>query len=85
MEESLVAVEATFRDLGYPYWTAVAQLDRAEWLASQERIEESAGLAGEAATVFGAIGAVPMLARARALLETQVVGLASGAESSPGS
>ena len=35
VEENLVAAEATFRELGYPYWTARAQLDRAEWLAGQ--------------------------------------------------
>jgi len=69
VEENLVAVEMTFRDLGYPYWTARAQLDRAQWLADQGRLDESARLAAEAAATFDGIGATPMLARARALLE----------------
>ena len=68
MEESLAAAEATFRELGYPYWTARAELDRAEWLSRQRRPDESAELAGEAAGTFEAVGAASMLARARALL-----------------
>ena len=42
VEENLVGAEGAFRELGYPYWTARAQLDRAEWLARQGRLEESA-------------------------------------------
>ena len=61
-----------FRELGYPYWAARAHLDRAEWLARQERLDESAGLAAEAAATFEPIGAVPMLARVRVLLEAEM-------------
>ena len=32
VEENLIAAESMFRELGYPYWVARAQLDRAEWL-----------------------------------------------------
>ena len=71
VEEKLVAAEATFRELGYPYWTARAQLDRAEWLLGQGRPDESAELAGEAEAIFDTVGAAPMLARARALLEAE--------------
>ena len=60
--------------LGYPVWLARAQLDRAEWLARQGRLVESAGIAEQAATGFETVGAIPMLARARALLESQAVG-----------
>ena len=72
VEQDLTAAEAMFRDLGYPYWTARAQLDRAEWLAHQARTDEAARLAGEAVGSFEAIGAAPMLARARALIEPLV-------------
>ena len=41
VEADLVGAEASFRELGYPYWTARAQLDRAEWLARQGRAEEA--------------------------------------------
>jgi len=72
VEESLVAAEAMFRDLGYPYWVARAQLDRAGWLAGHGRLDESARLAAEAAATFEAVGAAPMLARARVLVESRV-------------
>jgi len=81
VEKELVAAEATFRELGYPYWTARAQLDRAEWLARQIRIEESARLAREAAETFDSVGAAPMLARARAVLETDAAPLVGGLDS----
>ena len=67
VEENLAAAEATFRDLGYPYWTARVQLDRAEWLAGQGRNEEAAGLADEAAATFERLGTRPMLVRAQAI------------------
>jgi len=67
VEENLVATEMTFRELGYPYWTARAQLDSAEWLAGQDRLDESAKLAGQAATIFDNIGVAPMLVRAQAI------------------
>jgi len=69
VEDDLVAAETVFRDLGYPYWTARAQLDRAEWLAGRDRLDESARLAREAAATFEMVGAAPVLARARALVE----------------
>ena len=73
VEENLVAAETAFRDLGYPYWTARTQLDRAEWLARQGRLDESASLASEAAVTFETVGATPMAARARALLKPEMV------------
>jgi hypothetical protein len=81
VEVNLTAAEAAFRELGYPYWTARAQLDHAEWLSRQGKSDESAKLAGEAAAAFEAIGAAPMLARARVLLETEHLPSLSGVES----
>ena len=72
VEEGLQRAEATFRELGYPYWVARTQLDRAEWLASGGRLEESAALAGQATACFELLGTVPMLVRARALFERQL-------------
>jgi class 3 adenylate cyclase/tetratricopeptide (TPR) repeat protein len=68
VEEGLKAAEATFRELGYPYWEARARLDRAEWLARQGRMDESAMLAGQAAACFEMAGTAPMLDRARAVI-----------------
>ena len=69
VEENLVSAEGALRELGYPSWTASVQLDRAEWLARQGRLEESIRLAAEAGETAEALGMAPMLARARALLE----------------
>ncbi len=73
VEENLVAAEALFRDLGYPYWTARAQLDRADWLAHTGRLEEAATLATQAAATFETVGVHPMLVRAKALFEPEIV------------
>jgi class 3 adenylate cyclase/tetratricopeptide (TPR) repeat protein len=67
VEKDLMAAETTFRDLGYPYWTARAQLDRAEWLTNLGRLEEAVRLAGEAAATFERLGTTPMLVRAQAI------------------
>ncbi len=69
--EKLASVEAIFRDLGYGYWRARTQLDLAEWFAGRQRLEESATLATEAAATFAAVGAAPMLVRARSLSEPE--------------
>ena len=42
--------------------------------SDQDRLDEAARLATEAAAAFEAIGAVPMLARARSLLKLEVLG-----------
>ena len=82
VEENLVAAEAAFRELGYPYWTARAQLDRAEWLARQGRHDESTRLAGEAARhLRGGRGAADARSRpGRSSRPTYVASL-SGVES----
>ena len=67
VEKDLMAAEAMLRDLGYPYWTARSQLDRAGWLAGRGRHDEAAGLAGEAAATFERLGTTPMFARAQAI------------------
>jgi hypothetical protein len=71
VEENLVAAEALMRDLGYLYWAARLQLDRAEWLAGRERLAEAATLAATGATTLSDLGAASMLQRARALLEPE--------------
>ena len=78
MEDDLIAAKTAFRSLGYPIWVARTQLDRADWLARQDRLDESARLAAEAAASFENVGAVPMLARARGLFEAQVSGSFTG-------
>jgi class 3 adenylate cyclase/tetratricopeptide (TPR) repeat protein len=71
-ENGLLAAEAAFRDMGHPYWIARAHLDLAEWLGRQGRLDQSATHARQAVATFEAVGALPMLVRARALLEPDV-------------
>ena len=73
VERSLTLVETAFEGLGYPYWTARARLDRAGWLARHARHAEAASLAGEAAVTFQQVGAAPMVALARAIVEPDTV------------
>ena len=89
VEGNLIAAESSFLELGYSYWVARAQLDRAEWLARRDRSYESAKLAHQAAATFETVGAAPMLARARMLLEPEMVhnsgadGKSAGGQSPP--
>jgi class 3 adenylate cyclase/tetratricopeptide (TPR) repeat protein len=69
VEGELLAAEAAFRELGYPYFTARARLDRAEWLDRSGRAADAEEVGREAATTFERLGATPMVARARALFE----------------
>jgi hypothetical protein len=79
VEEHFIAAETAFRQCGYPYWVARAQLDRAEWVAGQGRLDESTGLATQAAGTFERIGVGPMLARARAVIDREMaIGHAAG-------
>ncbi len=66
-----MAAETDFRGLGYPIWLARAQLERAKRVARQGRPVASGRLAEQAAAGFETV--VPMLARARTLLESQAV------------
>ncbi|MGH9295717.1 MAG: hypothetical protein ACRD0B_10335, partial [Acidimicrobiales bacterium] len=80
VEEGLLAAQAVFEDLGYPYWTARAELDIARWLAARGNAFEAARYADKAAAAFEVLGAGPMLAQARALPEAGVVTSLGGVE-----
>jgi tetratricopeptide (TPR) repeat protein len=67
VEANFIAAETTFRELGYRYWTALLQLERAEWLGRTERLEESASLGRDAATTLETLDVPPLLARTQAL------------------
>jgi len=69
VEEGLSAAEEEFSELGYPYWTARAQLDLAEWLSRRDRRDEAADAARKAAATFERLGTQPMLVRAQAASE----------------
>jgi class 3 adenylate cyclase/tetratricopeptide (TPR) repeat protein len=55
---------ATFRELGLPFWTAVAELELGEWLAVHARPEEGELLLARARDTFKRLEATPWLERA---------------------
>ncbi len=66
------------RALGDPYWLAATQLDEAEWLIAQGRIEEARPLLGEARAAFAALRATPSLERLEAVEATAQQGVVPG-------
>ncbi|MDX6641215.1 MAG: hypothetical protein QOF12_2226, partial [Solirubrobacteraceae bacterium] len=65
------------RELGYPYWLAVAQADLAAWLVGQGQATEATVLLEEATTTFRSLGAAPALARALQLVDAPTSAAAS--------
>jgi tetratricopeptide (TPR) repeat protein len=63
VERSFKRAAALFRELGLPFWTAVAELECAEWLAADGRLEAAEPLLAEARETFGRLGATPWLDR----------------------
>jgi hypothetical protein len=63
----LAAAEATFRDLGLPFWLAVTRLEHAEVLAAEGRGEDAERMAAEAHATFAELRAQPWVERAAAL------------------
>jgi tetratricopeptide (TPR) repeat protein len=66
-EPSFDAAVAAFREIGNPFWVAVALLEQAEWLAARGRGEEAAPLAAEARETFERLRTAPLLERLDAL------------------
>ena len=66
VEARLKSAAATFRELGVPFWTAVAELELGEWLGLQGRDEEAAALLAGARDEFRRLEATPWLERAEA-------------------
>lgn len=58
------AAEATFRQIGNPYWLGVTLLERAEWLASQGSEDEARSAFDEAREIFERLRATPWVERA---------------------
>jgi len=71
---------ASFRELGLPFWTAVAELELGEWLGLQGREQEAEAPLARARDEFRRLGAMPWLERVQAAgagLEMDVVAAAS--------
>jgi class 3 adenylate cyclase/tetratricopeptide (TPR) repeat protein len=87
VEPRLKSAAATFRELGLPFWTAVAELELGEWLASHSRESEAAPLRSRAREVFERLEATPWLERAElagAVDEADVVAAGSETTSAAG-
>ena len=55
-----------FRELGVPFWTAVASIEHAEWLMAHDQNDEAEPLLVEAEEIFAELNASPWEQRARA-------------------
>jgi hypothetical protein len=64
VESLLTAAVGEFRELGTPFWTAMALLELGEWLIQQGRGEEARPSVEEAEGIFAALKASPWLERA---------------------
>jgi tetratricopeptide (TPR) repeat protein len=62
--EGFADAAARFRDLDIPFWTAVTELEHAEWLAAGHRAAEAEPLIDAAIAGFERLGAKPWLERA---------------------
>ncbi len=69
VENGLRAATDGLAALDYPYWLARAQVDLAAWLIENGRRDEAVPLIDEATAALQRLGAEPLLARARGLLE----------------
>ncbi|HYV02597.1 MAG TPA: hypothetical protein VEM93_09750 [Actinomycetota bacterium] len=63
-----------FREIGTPFWLAVTLLEHAEWLGSQQRLDEAEPLLAEAGEVFERLQAKPWLERLQQAPRPAVVG-----------
>lgn len=69
-EDSFEVAAASCREHGMTFHLAATQVEYAEWLAAQGRIEEAHALVAEAQPVLERLRAEPWLARANALAPT---------------
>jgi hypothetical protein len=84
-EQALTDVLVGSRELGYPYWTARAELDLADWLAAEGRVAEAARLAGTAVTTFDQLGVPHLRDRASRILSLGSAGAEAVLQSEAGS
>ena len=62
-EHDFASAVAMFRQLGLPFYLAVALLEQGEWLSTQDRADEVAALSREASEIFERLQAAPWLER----------------------
>jgi class 3 adenylate cyclase/tetratricopeptide (TPR) repeat protein len=65
VEEGFAAAAAIYRELGWPFETALVELEHGEWLVTQGRAGESEPLLAAAGEIFERLQAAPWIERAR--------------------
>ncbi len=70
-ERGYEAASRLFRELENPFWLAVTELERVEWLVQQDREDEAEPLLAEATEIFERLQARPWLERVTAATRTQ--------------
>jgi tetratricopeptide (TPR) repeat protein len=73
-ESGLKAAAGLFREIGMPFWLAVALLELGEWLQAQGRSEDAGPLLGEAQEIFERLKAGPWLERLGQLVPVATAG-----------
>jgi tetratricopeptide (TPR) repeat protein len=68
--ESFDTAAKQFRELGIPFWLAVAQLEHGERLIAADRASDAEPLLAEAREIFGRLEATPWLERVTAAART---------------
>jgi tetratricopeptide (TPR) repeat protein len=75
-EAGFKRAQALFREIGYPLWLAMTELQHAETLLTADRAHEAAPLLDEARAIFAELGAKPWLERTdRALQASRTAGV----------
>jgi class 3 adenylate cyclase/tetratricopeptide (TPR) repeat protein len=75
-ESGFKSAQALFREIEYPLWLGMTQLEHAEFLVTADRASEAPPLLAEARAIFSDLGAKPWLERTdRALQASRTAGV----------
>ena len=67
MEDARKGAIGLFREIDYPFWTAVTLYEHASWLRDQQRAADAEPFLADARLIFEGLGAKPWLERVEAL------------------
>ena len=67
MEDARKGAIGLFREIDYPFWTAVTMVEHASWVRDQQRQADAEPFVTDARVIFTSLGAAPWLERLDAL------------------
>jgi hypothetical protein len=67
VEDARKGAIGLFREIDYPFWTAVTMYEHAAWLRDQQRETDAEPFVADARQIFTSLGATPWLERLDAL------------------